>query len=117
MSIRNVLTSSIYCSFIALLFIAITYLAIMPSNVPVVDQANDKFKHILAFAVLAWGLSRYWSWPWRRVAGVLLAYGIGIEIVQAFVPGRYSSGLDVLADCVGIAVGVGASRLLVRRAV
>ncbi len=98
-------------------FIAITYLAIMPSNVPVVDEANDKFKHILAFAVLAWGLSRYWSWPRLKVTGALLAYGIGIEVVQAFVPGRYSSGLDVLADCVGIAVGIGAARLLARSAV
>jgi len=98
-----------------LAFIAITYLAIMPSNVPVIDEANDKFKHILAFAVLAWCLSRYRNWPWRRVTVLLLTYGICIEMVQTFVPGRYSSALDVLADCVGIMIGIGMARRSARR--
>ena len=89
-----------------LAFIAISYLAIKPSMIPLVDQANDKFKHMLAFATLAGGLSLFWGFAWWRVALGLLLYGIGIEVVQWFVSGRYASVWDVMADAVGITVGL-----------
>lgn len=102
-----------------LAFIAITYLAIRPSNIVLVDQANDKLKHMLAFASLAAGLCLFWEWPWRKVGGLLLLYGIGIEVVQYFIPRRYASVWDVVADCVGIGFGslaaIGLQKLCIGR--
>jgi VanZ family protein len=37
---------------------------------------------------------------------LLLAFGMLIEIVQAFIPGRDFSGFDVIADSVGITIGI-----------
>lgn len=62
----------------------------------------DKAKHFIAFyvltglAVAALPRSRFW-----RIGAVLLAFGIGIEVVQALV-GRDAAFGDVVADACGI---------------
>ena len=43
---------------------------------------------------------------------ILLAYGIQIEIAQSFVPSRYFSLLDIVADGIGIVFGILAARNL-----
>jgi len=89
-----------------LAFIVISYLAFTPDTIPVVDDSNDKFNHVLAFAVLAVGLVRFWRMAWWAAGLFLLVYGIGIELVQAYLPWRSASLRDVVADSVGIAMGV-----------
>ena len=37
---------------------------------------------------------------------ILLAYGIQIEVAQSFVPSRYFSLLDIVADGIGIVFGI-----------
>lgn len=65
---------------------------------------SDKLNHILAFAVLAW--LAHGAYPQRRLAvarwGLLLGYGLSIELIQSFLPYREASWLDVAADAVGI---------------
>lgn len=95
---------------------AISWLAVYASPVQAVEGLNDKSKHVLAFAVLAFGLARYWRWAPVWVVLVLFAYGVGIEWVQHHVPGRTASAWDVLADCVGIVVGLVAAHMWGRRA-
>jgi len=58
------------------------------------------------FAVLLWtalGRSVAWRGSTRALAVVVLAtlYGVSDELHQALVPGRSSSGYDVIADGVG----------------
>jgi len=69
----------------------------------------DKLLHFSAFVWLAisaaLALIPGRRSAWRVVAG-LLAYGAFIEIVQAFIPGRDASLLDLLADAAGIAAGL-----------
>jgi len=36
---------------------------------------------------------------------VLVGYGLFMEILQGFVPGREVSGLDLLANSVGVGIG------------
>jgi VanZ family protein len=65
----------------------------------------DKVHHVWFFAALAWlGLRarvlRGAGWPL-----LLLGYGLAMEGVQALAPTREASGLDVLADALGIACG------------
>ena len=72
--------------------------------------------HAGEFALLA----ALWSWalaPWlgRRALGVAiavsLAYAVGDEVHQSFVPGRDADPLDVVVDAAGIALAA----LLIRR--
>lgn len=70
----------------------------------------DKANHVLAFAALAFaGLLalRERPRPLLTLSLGLLALGVGIEVGQAFVPGRSPDGLDVLADAMGIVLGLG----------
>lgn len=74
----------------------------------------DKFLHALAYAVLAFVLA-YATATWRpgssrRVLAVLavtIGYGVVIELVQAAVPYRYFSPLDMGANAAGALLVLG----------
>jgi VanZ family protein len=94
---------------LALLLIAITYLALVPDPPRGVSTGWDKSNHALAFASLAftcvwafWPRPRQWLW----LAAALLAYGGAIEIAQSYLPPRTGDWFDLLADGVGIAIGL-----------
>jgi VanZ family protein len=94
---------------LALLLAVITWLALSPAPPKSVDLGWDKANHLLAFASLAfsavWALwQRPRQWIWLVLA--LLAYGIGIEIAQSFLPPREADWHDVVADGAGIALGL-----------
>jgi VanZ family protein len=71
-----------------------------------VNTGNDKVNHFLAFlifpamAILAF---REISPAKRFLLG--LAFGLLIEFIQLFVPGRSAELLDVGADCLGLIAG------------
>lgn len=86
---------------------AILYLATTSSSYPIPAAANDKVNHIIAFIELtivtrlAWPrLSAFWYAP------ALLGFGLALEAVQANLPYRDFSMADVLADALGIAIGM-----------
>jgi hypothetical protein len=60
--------------------------------------------HFLAFGVLAWLADG--SFPGRKVepyrCALLLAYGLGIELVQGHFPHRDPSFLDFAANAAGV---------------
>lgn len=93
-----------------------TYMAFTPSNHPEMPQINDKILHLLAFGYLT--LALRWAYPtWAtppRIFCLLFSYGILIEIIQSFIPRRQSSGLDLMADMIGIVVALGGVHLLSR---
>lgn len=77
-------------------------------------SVSDKLIHLVCFA----GLGFFWCWwfskenwlarPWRHILYVTLivaAYGMVDEIHQYFVPGRYASVLDWVADLAGGILG------------
>ncbi len=77
----------------------------------------DKGRHLAAFAVLTWvslaafggrGRGRPSLTVWVVLA--MLGYGLLIELVQSQLPGREASGWDLLADAVGIAIGLAVAR-------
>lgn len=64
----------------------------------------DKLNHGIAFLVLSFLLSYSYpekTLPWRDF-GLLMGYGVLIEIAQYFVPGRSSSLNDLMADASGM---------------
>ncbi|RZJ00074.1 MAG: VanZ family protein [Rubrivivax sp.] len=94
---------------LAVLLVAITWLALSPAPPKTINTGWDKSNHALAFAALAftcvwaqWRQPRQWIW----LALALLAYGMGIEVAQGFLPPREADAGDVLADGLGIALGL-----------
>jgi hypothetical protein len=71
----------------------------------------DKWVHGLMFAVLGGLATSAWRDRWWRVrcCWALLALGVVTEGLQAWVPGRSPSGADVLADALGLVLGVAVS--------
>ncbi len=84
--------------------VVITYLATAKLDYPVVTSINDKVSHLFAFYTLA--LLADFSFPKNGFGFFkivpLLAYGIGIEVIQYHLPFRMFSLFDVAADTIGL---------------
>ncbi len=109
-----------------------TYLALLPElpDSPVF-LVSDVTLHSVAFTYLAFALllaqctrrlgegeTPQWEGRPRRehyfsTFGLMLAYGVFIELVQSFVPERSAELKDLLVDLVGILVGLLLGRLLI----
>ena len=107
--------SKFSAAFFFIFLIAIEYLALTPAQIKLIENSWDKANHFIAFAALYvtlhFGFCRL---NLGAKVAILLAYGIQIEIAQSFVPNRYFSMLDVVADGIGIVFGVLAARILGR---
>jgi len=67
----------------------------------------DKWAHALAFAGLAvWFAGQYRPRAYWRIAFGLLAYGLLIELCQRSLSYRSAEWYDVVADVVGIGLGL-----------
>ncbi len=89
--------------------LVIGWLAFSPRPPPQADTGWDKGNHALAFGVLAVVADvafSAWLQRRRRVVAGLLAYGAFIELVQTQIPERTGEWPDLLADGVGIALGL-----------
>lgn len=99
------------------LLLAVAWLAFMPDPPKPQLPQGDKINHLLAFAALG-GVALLCAAPGWAPAALgalgLLAYGGFIEAVQTQLPGRRGEWPDLLADTLGIALGLAASGLLRR---
>ena len=108
---RHVITAS--RSLLLLLLCVVSWLAFTPAPPPGLDSGWDKLNHFGAFALLTVTACVGYTSRWR-VAAALLGYGIFIECVQAFIPERTAEAADVLADAVGIAIGLAVAAIFLR---
>ncbi len=90
------------------LLVFVSAMAWLPVRNPALTQQHpDKLNHIAAFVVLT--VMLYLGYPEIRIAHVVLlmfAYGLLIEVVQYLLAYRHFSTGDILADAVGITLGV-----------
>ena len=87
--------------------IAIEYLATTTTSIPAIENSWDKFNHFIAFITLYILLSLgYQKLIDLKKVIILMIFAIQIEIVQSFIPNRYFSLLDVVADAIGIILGI-----------
>lgn len=98
-----------------LCLLVITYLALTPQpDAP--GLGWDKANHVAAFLVLA--LLADLGWPGRagrlRRLGMLLGYGLSLELAQSLLAHREGSALDLLADAVGLGLYFGGRALWMR---
>jgi VanZ family protein len=85
--------------------LAIFFLATTRLSIPIARNMNDKVNHALAFFVLALLIDRSFpSVTFRTKVLVLIAYGLAIEITQAYLPYRSCSLFDLGADAGGLAL-------------
>jgi VanZ family protein len=99
------------------LLIFILFLATTSQSYPMPSSASDKVNHIMAFVCL--GMLLCWSYPrlfWVKSLLLLTGYGLAIEVIQAFLPYREFSLLDLLADAFGAVAGLWLGYLLLRGA-
>lgn len=85
----------------------ILILALTSQTQAVPSAFGDKFNHLIAFAELT-VLARL-GWPQIRpalVAALVLAFGLALELLQAPLPYRSFSLLDLVADAAGIGIGL-----------
>ncbi len=88
-------------------FGVIEYLALTPQHIEVLDGLWDKQNHFIAFFVLFVLLSFMYShFSTLKKTLLLLLVGFQIEATQYFIPGRSSSLMDIVADSVGIIIGI-----------
>ena len=91
---------------LALLLCAVLWLALTPSPPPQASLGWDKLNHAAAFATLAAVAFLGFARTWARIAAALLAFGALIEVLQSFTATRSAEWGDLLADGVGIALGL-----------
>ena len=87
--------------------IAIEYLATTTITIPIVENTWDKLNHFIAFFVLYILLySGFKIFTTLANISLLMLFALQIEIVQYFIPNRYFSLLDVVADGIGILIAI-----------
>lgn len=107
----------------ALVLFCITYLSLKTPTGNVHIQFNDKVGHFIAYAVLTFNAFLVFALSTKARRNALLialvGYGLLMEYLQGFIPGREVSGFDLLANSLGVAIGWGlfsaARRYLERR--
>ncbi len=103
--------------FVKLLFLGailtIEFLATTTTvHIELIENIWDKANHFTAFFVLylLLTLSFLNMKIYTKIIWLLL-FGIQIELVQHFIEGRFFSLMDVVADFIGIVIGINAYKL------
>ena len=82
-----------------------TWMALRPISEPEWFSGQDKVLHLVAYAGF-YLLGRLgFAEPGWRLPAALFGYGMLIEGLQTLVPGRVPSGLDLIANAFGLALG------------
>jgi len=82
-------------------------LATLPiDHQPEITPFSDKGNHFIAFATLTILILYGYRVSYIKASLLMLLYGIWIEITQLFIVNRYAEVMDVVADVVGIFMGI-----------
>ena len=84
----------------------VAYLSLMPYDGHLLDNQRDKLAHLAVYAALTvLTYLAYQRLAMLQLVAALLAYSVGLEIGQYFVPGRFLSAADILANALGLLLG------------
>jgi len=87
--------------------ISIEYLATTTISISVVENTWDKANHFIAFFVLYILLYRGFKiFTTLANISILMFFALQIEVLQYFIPNRYFSLLDIVADGVGMLIAI-----------
>ncbi|OQY44972.1 MAG: hypothetical protein B6240_09520 [Desulfobacteraceae bacterium 4572_87] len=91
----------------------VIYLSLYPSlEIPYDFKDSDKIIHFLTYLWLAALPFFIFRFPKTALAGALcmIPLSIGLEIAQRYVPGRCFSVADMVANCLGVMMGIWLAR-------
>ncbi len=81
--------------------------AVVPQDIaPTIGSLSDKSIHFIAFAVLTLLLRLAYSITWFQTFLLLFIYAVFIEFSQFFTSDRSVEVLDIVADVIGIGIGL-----------
>ncbi|MBM3456112.1 MAG: VanZ family protein [Bacteroidetes bacterium] len=113
MKITKNLTAFLFFS----VFVGIAVLSLLPPK-RLELGSSDKLSHFFAYFVL---MLTYGTWRAKNRSHILIGitllsgYGILLELLQGFIPGRVPSIFDVIANTSGVILGATALRLFFNR--
>lgn len=108
------LTTSHYRILFSICTLAVLVLSLLPPDAPEPTTGWDKTNHLLAFGTLAALGVRAWPARVWQLAWALIAYGAAIEALQSLTAYRTASWADLLADVLGIGIGMALSFRAIR---
>lgn len=86
---------------------AVVVLSLIPMPGPALPMDHsDKLLHVVTYGVLAFWFGQLHRGGWRWVFVGLLALGAGLELAQGWLVLRNADGWDLMADALGIALGL-----------
>jgi VanZ family protein len=84
--------------------------SLLPGSIVAAVTFNDKIEHAGAYALLMlWFGGLYPRARHPRIAVALLALGVALDLLQGLTETRSLEALDILADAVGLAIGLSLS--------
>jgi VanZ family protein len=95
---------------------AIVWLSLTPAPPGVDVQHADKVGHLAAYGALTFWFGLLYVERNARIgyAAAFIAMGIGLEFIQGALGYRSYEVLDMVANCLGVALGGGAAALVAR---
>jgi VanZ family protein len=88
--------------------------SLMPGDAVPSVGVSDKIQHAVAyFTLMVWFAGFYRRGLYPLIAGVLMALGIGLDLLQRLTETRSFDWYDVAMNCAGVAVGLVLSLLLI----
>jgi VanZ family protein len=88
--------------------------SLMPGHAVPSVGVSDKIQHAVAyFTLMVWFAGFYRRGLYPLIAGVLMALGIGLDLLQRLTETRSFDWYDVAMNCAGVAVGLVLSLLLI----
>lgn len=105
---RFLMLVQFYC-----LIVLYTFLGLTPHPESLVGSFNDLLMHFVGYFIAAFSISLARpQWPWWQQAMFLIVYSTAIEIAQHFNPPRTFSIADMLANSLGVLLGLAIVSLL-----
>ena len=88
-------------------FLGIGILSLLPPSSGIELGEHDKWNHFIAYLILAlnWCLIKNTRGIFFLGILICICYGLSLEYLQGFVPGRVPSWLDALANTGGVVTG------------
>lgn len=94
---------------LALELLVIVYFSLKSPQAGVNVQLNDKVGHFIGYGILSLNTFLVFGfrskWHTTFILLFLIGWGVLMEWLQGFVPGRDVSGLDIVANAIGVAIG------------
>jgi VanZ family protein len=104
----NVNKEKLFLVSLILVFTGIAILSLLPPKSIEKIGEHDKINHFIAYAVLSLNVGVVLKKLKTYVffLPLIIAYGLLLEYLQGFVPGRQPSWLDALANSMGVLFGL-----------